>query len=297
MFRPGGVLVSSVTYLLLCGQGAAGQTVGATTGAIEGTVTDTTGAVLPGVTITAASDALMALRTTLSAPDGSYRLSALPPGTCRLLPVLSGFASARREDIRVNLGATTTVDVSLDMVRLGAIVTVKGGAGVVDRRATMVATVFDAGELAHLPGARTIGSILAATPAVQLTRFDVGGSAAFAVGPFSVYGTSAYNRPTIEGISVSGMNPFGFALDYGTFTNVSVGTGAYGPEWSSPGLHMQFITKSGANQCAGTFYAGASMAAGSRTTSTSGRSSWAPPSPRDSSQRDEPAAELSRSER
>ena len=256
MFRPGGVLVSSVTYLLLCGQGAAGQTVGATTGAIEGTVTDFTDAVLPAVTITAASDALMALRTTLSAPDGSYRLSALPPGTYRLLYVLSGFASARREDIRVNLGATSTVDVSLDTVRLGAIVTVKGGAGVVDRRATMAATVFDAGELAHLPGARTIGSILAATPAVQLTRFDVGGSTAFAVGPFSVYGTSAYNRPTIEGISVSGMNPFGFALDYGTFTNVSVGTGAYGPEWSSPGLHMQFITKSGANQYAGTFYAG-----------------------------------------
>lgn len=66
-------------------------------GAIEGTVTDPTGAVLPGVTITAASDALMALRTTLSAADGSYLLSALPPGTYQLLYVLSGFASASRE--------------------------------------------------------------------------------------------------------------------------------------------------------------------------------------------------------
>jgi hypothetical protein len=91
---------------------------------------------------------------------------------------------------------------------------------------------------------------------VQLTRFDVGGSTAFAVGPFSVYGTSGFNRPTIEGISTSGMNPFGFALDYGTFTNVSVGTGAYGPEWLTPGLHMQFITKSSGNQYAGTIYAG-----------------------------------------
>jgi hypothetical protein len=256
VFRPGSILLSSVAYLLLCAQGASGQTVGTTTGAIEGTVTDTTGAVLPGVTITAASDALMALRTTMSAPDGSYRLSGLPPGNYRLSYALSGFASVRRDDVRVNLGAAATVDLSLDTARLGEVISVEGGAGMVDRRATMIATVFDAGELAQLPGARTIGSILAATPAVQFTRFDVGGSTAFAVGPFSVYGTSGFNRPTIEGISVSNMNPFGFTLDYGTFANVSVGTGAYGPEWPSPGLHMQFITKSGGNRYAGTLYAG-----------------------------------------
>ena len=256
MLRPVSVLVSSVVCLLCVARAATGQIVGTTTGAIDGTLTDTTGAVLPGVTIMAASDALIAPRATTSAPDGSYRLSGLPPGTYRLSYALSGFAAVTRDDVRVHLGVTTTVDLSLDTARLGEVVTVEGGAGVLDRRATMIATVFDARDLAYLPGARTIGSILAATPAVQFTRFDVGGSAAFAVGPFSVYGTSGYNRPTIEGISVSNMNPFGFTLDYGTFANVSVGTGAYGPEWPSPGLHMQFITKSGGNRYAGTLYAG-----------------------------------------
>jgi carboxypeptidase family protein len=254
--RSDSILVASIAYVLLFAQGATGQIVGTTTGAIEGSVTDTTGAVLPGVTITAASDAHMAPRSTTTAPDGSYRLSGLPPGNYRLSYALSGFASTGRDDVRVNLGATTTVDVSLGPGRLGEIVTVNSGGGAVDRRSTMVAAVFDARELAQLPGARTIGSILAATPAVQFTRFDVGGSTAFAVGPFSVYGTSGFNRPTIEGISVSNMNPFGFALDYGTFTNVSVGTGAYGPEWPSPGLHMQFITKSGGNRYSGALYAG-----------------------------------------
>lgn len=256
MLQPRSILVLSVASLLLCARGVTGQTVGATTGAIDGTVTDTTGAVLPGVTITAGSDALIALRTTVSARDGSYRLSGLAPGSYRLSYTLAGFASVRREDVQVGLGQTTTVDLTLHAASVGEMVTVAGGAAVIDRRSTMIATVFDAGELARLPGARTTGSILAATPAVQFTRFDVGGSAAFAVGPFSVFGTSGFNRPTIEGISVSNMNPFGFTLDYGTFASVSVGTGAYGPEWPSPGLHMQFITKSGGNRYAGTLYAG-----------------------------------------
>ncbi len=52
------------------------------------------------------------------------------------------------------------------------------------------------------------------------------------------------------------MNPFGFTLDYGAFDEVSVGTGAYGPEFPSPGVHMQFITKSGGNRYAGTIYTG-----------------------------------------
>jgi hypothetical protein len=84
VFRPGAVLVSSVTYLLLRGQGAAGQTVGSTTGAIEGTVTDTTGAVLPGVTITAASDALRRLADCSTRfPPPARSIGRSPPRPCR----------------------------------------------------------------------------------------------------------------------------------------------------------------------------------------------------------------------
>ena len=59
----------------------------------------------------------------------------------------------------------------------------------------------------------------------------------------------------VEGISVTGINPTGFTLDYGAFEEVSVGTAAHGPEWHSPGVHMQFISKSGGNQYRGTLYA------------------------------------------
>ena len=98
-------------------------------------------------------------------------------------------------------------------------------------------------------------AIQAATPAVYLPRFDLGASATGLGGPISAYGTAGSNRPMVEGISVSGINPTGFTLDYGAFEEVSVGTAAHGPEWPWPGVHMQFISKSGGNQYRGALYA------------------------------------------
>ena len=156
------------------------QTIGTTTGAAEGRVLDTTGAVLAGVIVTAAGDSLLVASEKTSAQDGSYRFPTLPPGRYTLTFAFPGFKTECREDIRVSLGVTTTVDVMLGPATLQQAVTVEGGAAVVNRRSTMISTVFDAAELDRLPGNRTLAAILAAASAVQLTRFDVGGSTAFA---------------------------------------------------------------------------------------------------------------------
>ena len=232
------------------------QTIGTTTGAAEGRVVDVTGAVLRGAIVTAAGDVLLVPIAMTSAPDGSYFFPTLPPGRYVLTFALDGFETERREGILVSLGVTTTVNVTLGPATLQQAVTVEGGAAVVDRRSTMISTVFDAGELARLPGNRTLAAILAAAPAVQLTRFDVGGSTPFAPGPWSAYGTSGYSVPIIEGISVPGSNPPGWLLDYGTFANVSVGTGAFGPEAFVPGVTLQVVTRSGGNRYTGTLFAG-----------------------------------------
>jgi len=255
VFRRGGLLTVFVLSVLVRASAHAAQTVGAAMGAIDGTVTDRTGAVLPAVTIDVSGAALMGTRTEVTGPDGSYRFPALPPGEYALVFKLEGFQPASRS-IRVTFGFTTTVNIPMDVAAHQVDLDVDGGVRGVDRHTTMIATNFDRRDLAYLPGSRGMNAILAATPAVQLTRFDVGGSAALAPGPFSAYGIAGYNRPTLEGISVSNMNPFGFTLDYGAFDEVSVGTGAYGPEFPSPGVHMQFITKSGGNRYDGTIYTG-----------------------------------------
>jgi hypothetical protein len=98
-------------------------------------------------------------------------------------------------------------------------------------------------------------AILAATPAVQVARIEVGGSSGDAGGLYSAYGTLGANRPMVEGIQVAGISATGFTLDYGSFEEVSVLTAAHGAEWSAPGVHMQFVAKSGGNQYRATLYA------------------------------------------
>ncbi len=248
-------LLSFLACFALQASTVAGQTVGIMTGAINGTVTDSTNAVLSGVTIVISSAALMGTRTTVTNAEGPYRFPALAPGEYALVFTLDGFKTVRREGIHVGLGFTATVDVELQIASLQENVIVEGNSPVIDKQSTAIASTFDARQLADLPSARSMWAIQAATPAVYVTRFDLGASATGLGGPISAYGTAGFNRPMVEGISVTGINPTGFTLDYGAFEEVSVSTAAHGPEWHSPGVHMQFVSKSGGNQYRGMFYA------------------------------------------
>src|SRR3954466_10464499 len=75
-------------------------------GRINGTVTDNTGAVLPGVTVTATSPALIQPQVQVSSTDGQFRFQALPPGVYEVTFELAGFQNVKREGIRVVIGQT-----------------------------------------------------------------------------------------------------------------------------------------------------------------------------------------------
>src|SRR5215210_5390566 len=79
-------------------------------GRINGTVTDNTGAVLPGVTVTASSPALIQPQVQVTGSDGDFRFIALPPGVYDVNFELSGFQSVKREGIRVVINQTLSVD-------------------------------------------------------------------------------------------------------------------------------------------------------------------------------------------
>jgi protocatechuate 3,4-dioxygenase beta subunit len=70
-------------------------------GRVNGTVTDNTGAVLPGVTVTATSPALIQPQVQVTGSDGVYRFIALPPGTYTIDFELAGFQNVKREGVRV----------------------------------------------------------------------------------------------------------------------------------------------------------------------------------------------------
>jgi len=225
--RPVQILSASVAlFVVTCGI-AAGQSVSETTGAINGRVADSSGAVLPGVTVTISSPSMQGVRTAVTTEDGTYRFPAIPPGEYKIQYELGGFSTVSREGIRVGLGFTATVNAEMRVASLTETVTVSGQSPVVDITSTKTATNFDAKELASLPSARDFWSILAATPAIQMQRIDIGGSAAGTQTGYSAYDTKAdQHRPMVEGIvNTEGTNAAGFYYDYGSFDEVSVATG------------------------------------------------------------------------
>ena len=101
-------------------------------GRINGTVTDNTGAVLPGVTVTATSPALIQPQVQVTGADGDYRFIALPPGVYTVDFELAGFQNVKREGVRVVINQTLTVDQQLQVATLQETVTVTGASP--DRR-------------------------------------------------------------------------------------------------------------------------------------------------------------------
>ena len=237
--------------------GAFGQTVSTTTGAINGKITDTSGAIMPGVTVSISSPSMQGTRTDVTGADGMYRFSAIPPGDYTVRYELGGFETQIREGLRVGLGFTATVNIELRVARLSESVTVSGQSPVVDVATTKTSTNFDAQTLASLPNARDFWAILAAAPAIQMQHIDVGGSAAGTQTGYSTYDTkSDQHRPMVEGIvNTEGTNAAGFYYDYGSVEEVSVTTGANTPEMPWAGVMSQFIAKSGGNSYHGKIYA------------------------------------------
>ena len=82
-------------------------------GTIAGTVSDASGAVLPGVTVEASSPALIEkTRTAVTDGAGQYRIVNLPPGTYAMTFTLTGFSTVRREGVNVSINITTNIDSS-----------------------------------------------------------------------------------------------------------------------------------------------------------------------------------------
>jgi hypothetical protein len=236
---------------------ALAQSVGATNGAINGKVTDASSGVMPGVTVTIASPSMQGTRTAVTNEEGTYRFPAIPPGEYKITYELAGFSTVVREGIRVGLGFTAAVNVELKIASLTESVTVSGQSPVVDVATTKTSTNFDSQQLAALPNARDFWAILAAAPAIQMQRIDVGGSAAGTQTGYSTYDTkSDQHRPMVEGIvNTEGTNAAGFYYDYGSVEEVSVTTGANAADMPWAGVMSQFIAKSGGNTYHGKVYA------------------------------------------
>jgi len=225
------------------------------TGTIQGRISDAQGAVLPGVTVTATSPALLGAQTTVSSETGNYRFPAVPPGTYTVTYELAGFNTLRREGISITLGFTANLNVELTLATLQETVTVTGESPIIDTSSTRVQQNFKLEQLQSIPNGRDMWALLAVTPAVQMTRIDVGGNRAGTQTGYNAYGFTGQVRVLIEGINTTeGTGGAGFYFDYASLEEAFLGTSGQGAEMPNPGVQSQFIAKSGGNQFNGEYY-------------------------------------------
>jgi hypothetical protein len=231
--------------------------VSATTGSINGKVSDATGGVLPGVTVTISSPSMQGTRSDVTDAQGDYRFPAVPPGMYRLNYELTGFGTVVREGVQVGLGFTATVNTEMRVASLQETVTVTGESPVVDVSNTTTATNFGQERLASLPNARDFWTVLAAAPAIVVNRIDVAGNAAGTQTGYSAYDTIAdQHRPMVEGIvNTEGTGAAGWYYDYGSIDEVAVETKGHTAEMPWPGVWSNFIAKSGGNEYHGKIHA------------------------------------------
>ncbi len=130
-------------------------------GTVNGKITDSSGALLPGVGITLASPQLLGgERMTVSDEQGNYRVGLLPPGVFSVKYELPGFKSLVREGIQVSAGFTATLNIVMEVATVAETVTVQGDSPIVDIQSASVATNFNPTAIAAIPNGHDIFSVL-----------------------------------------------------------------------------------------------------------------------------------------
>src|SRR5438034_135094 len=147
----------------------------ASSGAIAGEVKDTTGAVLPGVTVEAASPALIEkVRTVVTDAEGQYKIVELRPGTYSVTFSLAGFSTVKREGLELTTGFTATVNADLRVGSLEETITVTGASPVVDTQNVRTQNVLSREVLDALPSSQSVLALGALTVGVSHT-LGIGG--------------------------------------------------------------------------------------------------------------------------
>jgi outer membrane receptor protein involved in Fe transport len=224
-------------------------------GRIDGAVTDNTGGVLPGVTVTVSGPALIQPQVTVTGADGSYRFPALPTGAYTLVFELSGFQTVRREEIRVSLATTVTINTQMPLAGVEETLTITGESPVVDVKNTNVGTSFTKELMQDIPNARDIWAAMAQAPGFQMNSYDVGGSHTGTQTGFSTYGFSGQNKTLLEGINVTeGQDANAGYFDFGSFEEFSIGGAGNMGEQTGPGAFLNLTIKSGGDSFSASVY-------------------------------------------
>jgi hypothetical protein len=240
-------MINRLKLLLVCVACAWAQT---DRGTIRGTIADQTGAIVPGVSVTATSSTTGVASSAKSTDAGVYSISALPAGIYTIVAAQSGFKTLVRENVVVDVGNVTGLDLALDIGNSSQRVDVTAAAPILKTEQSSTSAEVAVEAFAQLPlsagGGRSPQNFTSLTPGVNSNN-SINGAPQYS-GQVSMDGLSVQNAE-----NTGATNNVRFPPE--AVSEMSIVTTAYSAEYGQTGGGVQrYSIKSGTNQYHGSFY-------------------------------------------
>jgi len=227
---------------------------------IAGTVKDTSGAVLPGVTVEAASPALTEkTRTVITDSTGTYRVVDLRPGTYTVSFSLAGFATVKREDIQLTGSFTAAVNVEMKVGGVAETITVSGESPIVDVQSAVEQRVMSKEVVDTIPVGRSHQSLailipgLSTSTGINAQTQDVGGTNNLRLAnAFTIHGGRTSDSNIMQdGMQVRNIGSFGNLTnmfpDMGATQEMTIDYAAGSAETPTAGVRINYVPREGGN--------------------------------------------------
>jgi hypothetical protein len=226
------------------------------TGEIFGKVTDESGAVLPGVTVTITSPGLLQPLTATTSDTGSFQFPRLDVGTYTVKFDLAGFKTLVKEDIRITVGFAANVSTPMNVSAVQETVTVSGESPIVDTKDTGTRQTFTTEMLQSIPSARDPWVILQQTAGIAMDRENIGGNMSGQQSNYISRGANPFNNKwSLDGVDITDMSATGASpsyYDFDAFQEMTINTGGVDVTQQTGGVGINLVTKSGTDRFKGT---------------------------------------------
>src|SRR4249920_2580297 len=248
---------------------------------VTGVVKDTSGAVLPGVTVEVSSPALIEkTRSTVTDASGLYQIIQLVPGTYTVTFTLTGFSTFKRDGLELSGSFVATVNADMKVGAVAETITVTGETPLVDVQSAAVQKVVSKEVVDAIPTGRLGINLAALTPGIilgagggagatntnTLTSQDVGGTAGDTFTDLAIHGSKpSEQRQTIGGVSAATIIRFGESLSsspsFTAMQEMSLDTSGADASLAGGGVRLNYIPRDGGNTYKGLlFFTGANSA-------------------------------------
>ncbi len=218
------------------------------TGRIDVTAKDSTGAVLPGVTVSLTGT--MAA-TSVTDARGEARFLNLAPGRYGVTAKLSGFNDYTNNNVPVGAGSVVTLSVAMTVGGVAATVNVESQTPIIEAKKQTISTNVSLDELQNIPTSRDPWVVLQSVPGIIVDRVNVGGAESGQQSNYQAKGASGGdNTWNIDGIAITDMAALGSSptyYDFDMFQEMQVTTGGSDPSNPTPGVQLNFVLRSGTN--------------------------------------------------